>query len=86
MKIASIVSENGGNETSAEVCAEFTSLPITYVFQNPVITALEHGVALFEKVRHLPHQYVAGNDPSHALECGATSTQIRSFNLPAGLH
>ena len=38
-----IVSENGGSRESEAVCAQFPSLPITYLFRSPVLTPLEHG-------------------------------------------
>jgi hypothetical protein len=36
------VSENGGNRQSEAVCAEFPTLPITYLFQTITGTPLEH--------------------------------------------
>jgi hypothetical protein len=38
-----IVSENGGDRASAQVCAQFPHLPITYLFRQPSLTPLEHG-------------------------------------------
>ena len=43
-----IVSENGGNRDSENICAQFPSLPITYLFRVPM-TALEHGRALIHE-------------------------------------
>ncbi len=56
---AVIVSENAGNCASADVCAEFPTLPITYVLRDPLLGALEHGVALFSEARSLPNRHVA---------------------------
>jgi glycosyltransferase involved in cell wall biosynthesis len=42
------VSENGGDRRSAEVCAAFPGLPITYLFRNPT-SAMEHGRSLFQE-------------------------------------
>jgi len=38
-----LVSENGGNETSRAICAEFAGLPIRYLFRTPTTSAMEHG-------------------------------------------
>jgi hypothetical protein len=46
-KIARIVvSENGGSHESETVCAEFPTLPITYLFRSLPMTPLEHGRVL----------------------------------------
>jgi glycosyltransferase involved in cell wall biosynthesis len=42
------VSENGGNRDSEDVCAEFSSLPVTYTFRTPT-TPLEHGRILMRE-------------------------------------
>ena len=42
-----IVSENGGDRMSEKLCAEFSSLPITYIFRSPAMTPLVHGQLLF---------------------------------------
>ena len=44
-----IVSENGKCRDSESVCAEFTALPIEYVFRSPVRTPLEHGRRLMQE-------------------------------------
>ncbi len=54
-----IVSENGGNLDSRAVCAEFPALPISYVFRDGGLTALEHGSLLYAEARKLPAPYVA---------------------------
>lgn len=43
-----IVSENGGNRESEQVCAQFSSLPITYRFRRPA-TPLEHAQLLMRE-------------------------------------
>src|SRR5258708_7538188 len=50
-----LVSENGGNEASRAVCAEFPELPIRYLFRTPTTTAMEHG------------RYLLGALPQHDL-------------------
>jgi len=47
-----IVSENGSDRRSEEVCKEFPDLPILYLFQDPEVPALEHGRLLSAIVRH----------------------------------
>lgn len=42
-----LVSENGGNRLSGQVCAEFPSLPITYLFREKPLPPIEHAYALF---------------------------------------
>jgi len=54
-----IVSENAGNRGSGEVCEEFPSLPIKYVFRDPPLEALEHGAALTAEAQGSETQYVA---------------------------
>jgi hypothetical protein len=44
-----VVSENGGDRASAQVCAEFPGLPIEYLYRSPSITPLEHGCALMRE-------------------------------------
>ena len=57
-KIGSVVvSENGGNRGSAEVCAEFTNLPINYFFRDPPIPPIEHARILFSDTP--PEKYTA---------------------------
>jgi hypothetical protein len=45
-----VVSENGLNEESGKVCAEFPDLPIVYLLQNPPIPALLHLKAIWHQV------------------------------------
>jgi predicted O-linked N-acetylglucosamine transferase (SPINDLY family)/glycosyltransferase involved in cell wall biosynthesis len=52
-----IVSENGGNKESAKVCAEFTSLPINYIFRDPPLSAMEHARIL--SLRETTEKYTA---------------------------
>jgi len=42
------VSENGGNRDSEKICAQFPTLPITYVFRKPA-TPLEHAQILMRE-------------------------------------
>ncbi len=56
---AVLVSENSAFIASEKVCAEFPSLPITYVVRTPPTGPLEHGVAIFNEARNLPGKYVA---------------------------
>jgi glycosyltransferase involved in cell wall biosynthesis len=44
-----IVSENSINDASRAICAEYADLPITYVLQNPPVSALLH----FQQIQHL---------------------------------
>ena len=43
-----LVSENGGNRDSEKICAEFPTLPITYIFRTPM-PAVEHGRVLVQQ-------------------------------------
>jgi len=52
-----VVSENAGDPRSAEVCAEFPQLPITYVRRDPPLPALGHATVLFS--RETPSTYTA---------------------------
>jgi hypothetical protein len=45
-----IVSENGENRTTEDLCSEFTSLPIQYYYQEPTLPVLEHIQLLLSKV------------------------------------
>ncbi|MBA2524181.1 MAG: glycosyltransferase family 2 protein [Pyrinomonadaceae bacterium] len=54
-----IVSENGGNRQSEEICAEFPQIPINYLFRDPPVTAFDHGVSLFEGLDNSSSPYVA---------------------------
>ncbi len=54
-----IVSENAGNRSSGDVCNEFPSLPIKYIFRDPPIPALMHGIALFTEAASLTQEYTA---------------------------
>ncbi len=56
---AVIVSENARNRGSADICAEFPTLPIRYVFRDPPLGPLQHGMALFAEAGTLPNQHVA---------------------------
>lgn len=42
-----VVSENGGNCGSEEVCAEFSNLPINYFFRDPPLPPIDHARVLF---------------------------------------
>jgi glycosyltransferase involved in cell wall biosynthesis len=46
-----VVSENGSNDESKEVCARFNDLPITYVKQKPPVPAIQHLKVMWEMVR-----------------------------------
>ncbi|MDI1311673.1 glycosyltransferase [Prosthecobacter sp.] len=37
-----VVSENGGNRASEDVCREFSALPIEYIYRDPQVSTLEH--------------------------------------------
>jgi hypothetical protein len=43
-----LVSENGGNRDSQDVCREFSFLPITYIFRTEPTSAMEHGRILIK--------------------------------------
>jgi glycosyltransferase involved in cell wall biosynthesis len=43
-----LVSENGGDRESQDVCREFSHLPITYIFRTEPISAMEHGRILIK--------------------------------------
>ena len=38
-----VVSENGSDPRSRTVCGEFPQLPITYIYREPAVKAVEHG-------------------------------------------
>lgn len=44
-----LVSENGGNPESRQICAEFPDLPLHYVFRDPSTSPFEHGRILFSE-------------------------------------
>jgi len=46
-----IVSENLGNRASEKVCAKFKSLPIKYIFRDPPMTLVQHGVDLYKTAK-----------------------------------
>jgi glycosyltransferase involved in cell wall biosynthesis len=52
-----LVSENGGNRESEEVCREFPTLPITYLFRTEPTSAMEHGRHLVQN--HLQSKLTA---------------------------
>ena len=52
-----LVSENGGDRRSEEVCREFPSLPITYVYREQPVPVLEHGRILIRE--HLQSHFTA---------------------------
>lgn len=54
-----LVSENGGNRESGNVCAEFPALPIRYVFREPALPPFDHGATIYDEARQLPSRYVA---------------------------
>lgn len=56
---AVIVSENALNKASADVCAEFPDLPIIYVYRDPTLKSLDHGLALFSEAADQSSEHVA---------------------------
>ncbi len=56
---AVLVSENGVNLESEEICAEFPNLPIHYFFHDPSLTVFEHYLALFESIKTPTSPYIA---------------------------
>lgn len=54
-----IVSENANGRGSDDICEEFPDLPIQYIFRDPALRALDHGLSLFQEAVHLPAKYVA---------------------------
>jgi len=44
-----LVSENGGTKDSENICAQFPTLPITYLFRAPTMTPLEHMQLLMQE-------------------------------------
>ncbi len=44
-----VVSENGSDPRSRAVCAEFSQLPITYIYREPAVKPLEHGRILMHE-------------------------------------
>ena len=52
-----LVSENGGDRQSKEVCREFPSLPITYIYRDEPVSVLEHGRILMRD--HLQSRFTA---------------------------
>lgn len=54
-----IVSENGGNCASRDICNEFSSLPIRYIYRDPPLAAMFHAVLLFDEAAAGPCPYIA---------------------------
>jgi glycosyltransferase involved in cell wall biosynthesis len=52
-----LVSENGGDRQSEEVCREFPGLPITYIYREQPVPVLEHGRILARD--HLQSKFTA---------------------------
>ena len=51
-----LVSENAGDRTSENVCKEFPTLPIRYIFRDPPVDGLQHGDLL---IREATNQFIA---------------------------
>jgi glycosyltransferase involved in cell wall biosynthesis len=80
------VSENGSDRGSAEVCAEFPQLPITYLFRNPV-SAMEHGRILIQECPEGDYTAVLHDDdwwcPDHlqrALDLLESNPDAAAYN------
>jgi hypothetical protein len=81
------VSENGGNRESEQVCAEFPTLPVTYVFRVPM-KPLEHAKVLLEDfLGESPYTaYLHDDDwwgPSHlknALEALESRPEVGTYS------
>jgi hypothetical protein len=52
-----IVSENGGDARSGAICADFPSLPITYILREKTVLPIEHAKELFS--RNLKGEFTA---------------------------
>jgi hypothetical protein len=67
-----VVSENGGDRSSEAVCAEFSQLPITYLFQEPSLGPLEHAQVLIRNDLQSPFTAILHDDdwwePHHVAE------------------
>jgi hypothetical protein len=70
-----IVSENGGARDSESVCAEFSALPIQYLFRSPALTPLEHGRLLLQSAPGTDYTAVLHDDdwwtPHHLADAFA---------------
>jgi hypothetical protein len=73
-----IVSENGGDRGSEEICRGFSRLPITYVFREPMLSAMEHGRALYHEYRDSDFTCILHDDDSwlpHHVETGLAALE-----------
>ena len=73
-----IVSENGGDRGSEEICRRFPQLPITYVFREPLLSAMEHGRALYHEYREGDFTCILHDDDAwlpHHVESGLAALE-----------
>ncbi len=73
-----IVSENGGDRASEEICRSFPRVPIQYVFREPMLTAMEHGRALYHEYRDSDFTCILHDDDlwlPHHVEAGLAALQ-----------
>ncbi len=73
-----IVSENGGDRASEEVCKKFSRLPITYVFREPGLTPMQHGQALYREYADSDYTCILHDDDSwlpHHVELGLAALE-----------
>jgi len=68
-----IVSENGGDRASEEVCKKFARLPITYIFREPALTPMQHGQTLYREYAQGDYTCILHDDDywlPHHVELG----------------
>ena len=73
-----IVSENGGDRESGKTCENFARLPITYVFREPMLSAMEHGRLLYEEHAGSDYTCVLHDDDAwfpHHVENGLVALE-----------
>ncbi len=81
-----IVSENGGDRASEEMCKGFPRLPITYLFREPMLSAMEHGQALYREFAQGDFTCILHDDDAwlpHHVEAGLAALEA---NPEAGLY
>lgn len=77
-----LVSENGGNRDSEQICREFPNLPISYLFQDPPVSASKHGVLLFSELIKTPFAAILCDDDWWSP--GHLENSIRALALHPG--
>jgi hypothetical protein len=81
-----IVSENGGDRASEATCESFPRLPITYLYREPMLSAMEHGRALYREFAQGDYTCILHDDDSwlpHHVEAGLAALKA---NPEAGLY